>query len=119
MARVKLVLISDVDIYQLIKKDVTGGQSNIAQRYSKASNKYIKSYDKDKPSNYITYLDINNLYGWAMVQYLPTNRLDMDAAEGNNPEGCTLEVDFENPATLRDLHYDNPLAPRKTDIKKN
>ena len=43
----------------------------------------------------------------------------MDAAEDNNPEGCTLEVDFENPEILRDLHYDNPLAPRKTDIKKN
>ena len=29
--------------------------------------KYITS----KESKYITYLDINNLYGWEMSQYLP------------------------------------------------
>ena len=30
----------------------------------------MKSYDNEKPSKYITYLDANNLYGWAMSQYL-------------------------------------------------
>ena len=32
----------------------------------------MKKYDEKVPSEYIMYLDANNLYGWAMSQYLPT-----------------------------------------------
>ena len=38
---------------------------------SKANNKYCPDYDKNKPSTFISYLDMNNLYGWAMSEYLP------------------------------------------------
>ena len=31
----------------------------------------MQSYDANKSSKFITYLDVNNLYGWAMSQYLP------------------------------------------------
>ena len=31
----------------------------------------MQSYDSKKPSKYITYLDPNNFYSWAMIQYLP------------------------------------------------
>ena len=31
----------------------------------------MKLYDDRRRSKYITYLDANNLYGWAMSQYLP------------------------------------------------
>ena len=31
----------------------------------------MKCYDSSKKSKYITYLDANNLYGWAMSQCLP------------------------------------------------
>ena len=34
----------------------------------------MKSYDDSKPRNFIIYLDTNNLYGWAMTQYLPTSK---------------------------------------------
>ena len=52
-----------------------GGISYITKRYSKANNKYMVCYDSSNESKYITYLDANNLYGWAvlgsMSQYLP------------------------------------------------
>ena len=43
-----------------------GGISYIANRYSKANNKYMKTYDKKTPSKYIMYLHTKYLYGWAM-----------------------------------------------------
>ena len=45
-----------------LKKGVRGGVSNISKRYSKANNKYLKSYDpKQESKHYI--LGRNNLYG--------------------------------------------------------
>ena len=34
-------------------------------------NEFCSDYDKTKPKFYIKYLDVNNLYGKAMSQYLP------------------------------------------------
>ena len=71
MTGVKLEKISDIDKYLFIEKGLRGGISYIAKRYSEANNKYMKNYDPTKPSKYISYLDMNNLYGWAVSDYLP------------------------------------------------
>ena len=71
MTGVKLEGISEVDKYLFIEKELRGGISCIAIRYAKANNKYMKDYDSKKPPTYITYLDINNLYGGAGSEYLP------------------------------------------------
>ena len=61
------------DLYMLlfIEKRLRGGISYIGKRRSKANNKYMKNYDRTKPSIYITNLDMNNLYGCGMSNYLP------------------------------------------------
>ena len=74
MTGIELELISDIDMHLFIEKRMTGGILYIAKRHSKADNKYMKCYDSGKESKYITYLDANNLYGWAMSQYLPYSR---------------------------------------------
>ena len=71
MTGVNLELISDVDMYNFIEKGLRGGLSVITHRKATANNKYMKDYDNNKPDIYIPYLDANNLYGWAMKQYLP------------------------------------------------
>ena len=58
-------------MYLFIDKRLRGGISYIVKRYAKANNKYIKNYHPKNLSKYILYLDVNNLYGWAMSGYLP------------------------------------------------
>ena len=62
----RLENIVDIDMYLFIEKGLKGGISYIAKRYSKANNKYMKNYDPKKPSKFITYLDMNDLYSWTM-----------------------------------------------------
>ena len=127
MTNVKLDLISDVDMYQFVEKGMRGGTSYIANRYSKANNKYMKEYDEEAPSKYIMYLDANNLYGWAMSQYLPTGGfkwlneefLLLDDYTDDSDKGLILEVDLEYPEELHDLHNDYPLAPEKVKVERD
>ena len=71
MTKVQLEKISNADMHIFIEKGMRGGISYINKRYSKGNNKYCPDYDKNKPEKYIKYLDMNNLYGDAMSQYLP------------------------------------------------
>ena len=86
-----------------IEKGLTGGISYIAERYSKANNKYMKNYDPKKPSKYIFYLDMSNLYGQAMSSYLPYGgfkqlkniaNFDVNSVSKKNLLGYILEVDL-------------------------
>ena len=49
--------ISDIDMSLFAEKEMRGGIYYIGERYSKANDKYMKSYVDKKPSKYITYLD--------------------------------------------------------------
>ena len=130
MTDIKLELMTDIDMYQFIEKGMRGGISYIANRYGKANNKYMKTYDKKAPSKYIMYLDANNLYGWAMSQHLPTggfrwmnekqiNNINLAKYEEDSKKGLILEVDLEYPDELHNLHNDYPLAPEKVKVTKD
>ena len=127
MTNIKLELMTDIDMFQFIEKGLRGGISYIANRYSKANNKYMKKYDEKAPSKYIMYLDANNLYGWAMSQYLPTGRfrwmtqkqidkIDLAKYKEDSDKGIILEVDLKYPKELHDLHNDYPLAAEKIKV---
>ena len=83
--------------------------------------------DPSLPSIYITYLDANNLYGWAMSQYMPVGWFEWIAPDQLKhyesypffqrlDEGFIFEVDLEYPKELHDLHNDYPLAVEKMSI---
>jgi hypothetical protein len=115
MTEVNLELLSDYDMLLMIKQGIRGGVSTISHRYGKANNKYMgEAFDNSQPSSFISYLDANNLYGWAMSKQLPTHSFKwMNDGELNNWRSipCILEVDLEYPEELHDLHNDYPLAP--------
>ena len=73
MTDIELEKTSDIDKHLFIEKGLRGGISYISKRYSKANNKYMNDYNPKKESTFITYLGMNNLYGWAMSKYLVKN----------------------------------------------
>ena len=128
MTNIKLELMTDINMFQFIEKGMRGGISYIVNRYGSANNKYMKKYDEKAPSKYIMYLDANNLYGWAMSQYLPTGGFrwmtekqisELNKRKENSEKGIILEVDLEYPKELHDLHNDYPLAAEKVCVNKN
>ena len=73
------------------------------------------------------YWDANNLYGWAMSQFLPYSHFEwltkkeindffLNCVSENSSIGYISEVDLEYPNELHDLHNDYPLAPEKLEI---
>ena len=66
MIGIKLEKIFDIYMYLFTENGLRGPIPFIAKRYSEANNKYMKNYDPAKSSKYISYLYMNNLYGWAM-----------------------------------------------------
>ena len=121
IAKVRLELLTDYDMLMMVEKGIRGGVSMISTRYGKANNPYMKDYDPDQPNKFISYLDANNLYGWAMSKPLPTDCFRfMNNEEMKNWESmpCILEVDLEYPEKLHDLHNDYPLAPERLTVNK-
>ena len=75
MTGIELEKISDIGKDLFIEKELRVGSSYIAKRHSKANNEHRPDYDKNKPSAFILNLDMNNLHGWAMNEYLPYCRI--------------------------------------------
>ena len=73
MTKKELKLITDPDVYVFFEKGMRGGVPYLSNRYSQVNNKYLKSYDPKQESKHIIYLDVNNLYGYAMSKFLPAS----------------------------------------------
>ena len=117
---VRLELLTDPDMLLMFEEGIRGGVSMITKRLGKANNPYMgEDFDPDSPTNYLAYLDANNLYGWAMCNPLPVGNFEwMSDSELKNWKNhpSALEVDLEYPEDLHDLHNDYPLAPERLKI---
>ena len=88
----------------------------------------LETYDPNKESSYLQYLDANNLYGWAMSQPLPTSKfkwVDIDLNQISDLATSKikgylllLEVDVRYSTELHDSHNDLPFMHEKMKINK-
>lgn len=72
MTNVELESFTDPNMYLFVEEGIRGGISIIINRYGRANNPYVPSFDSARDKNYIMYLYANNLYGWAISQPLLT-----------------------------------------------
>ena len=128
---VELELLSDPDMLLMFERGIRGGITQAVHRYARANNKYMdEKYDPEKESSFLQYLDANNLYGWAMVQKLPTGGFnwvkdvdrftmeEIDRLVKEDQKGYLLEVDVNYPKELHDAHNDLPFLCEKMKIDK-
>ena len=74
ITKVQLELLSDPDMLLMIESGIRGGIATTSHRHAKANNEYMGAeFDPTKESNFISYLDVNALYSWAMSKPLPTS----------------------------------------------
>ena len=79
--------------------------------------------------SYILYLDANNLYGYAMCEYLPKSDFKWNYEEwtdeknlnldGEGETGYLFDVNLHYPQELHDTHNQYALAPESKAIKKD
>ncbi|XP_070522390.1 uncharacterized protein [Cardiocondyla obscurior] len=126
--RINFALLTDINMVMFVERGIRGGLSQCSNRYAGANNRYMQSgYDSSKPSSYIVYYDVNNLYGWAMCRPLPyadfewvddevLANLDVDAITADSPTGYILKS-----AWLRDyIELNTRHRTRATnDFEKN
>lgn len=130
--KVKLELLTDIDMLLFIERGIRGGISQCSRRYVVANNKYMTTFDKDKKNTFIMYEDCNNLYGFVMRKKLPTGGYQwVENHQFTHDEilnlsddadiGYYFEVDLEYPEHLHDLHNDYPFCAENiyTPNKKN
>ena len=130
---VKLEIPTDPDIHIFIDKGIRGGISFVGNPHAKAHNKYITKTNKSDEKDYIMFFDVNNQYGAAMSEYLPTDGFKWDLSFNNmsvheqtefilglkddDPTGYIFSCDIEYPHNLHDLHDEFPMCPENLSIK--
>ena len=113
----QLELITDIDMLVFIEGSLRGGLSYVNERYVKLS----ENFDANEDNEFLLFLDANNLYGYTMLDYLPTHdfawlsrqeilNIDWSAQLDKQSTGYIVECDLSIPIELHDFFESNPVA---------
>ena len=131
LTNIRLDFIKDKQLLLLLENNIRGGISSVM------GPRYIESNENTK----LLYIDANNLYGWAMSQYLPTGdfkkmrscheamqydstlmneiKEDILNTPDDNEFGYFIECDLEYPAEIKEKTENFPLRPYQTTADPN
>ena len=124
-AGIRLELLTDPDILLLFEQGISGGITQVVRKYASANNKYMgDKFNPNEDTTYLQYLDMNNLYGWAMSQPLPTGRFksvdvnpnEISESATRTDKGYILEVDVSYSRELHNPHNDLPFMCERMEI---
>ena len=120
LTNIKLDFIKNKHLLLLLENNIRGGISSVM------GDRFVESNENKQT----LYIDANNLYGWAMSQYLPTGTFeklyfpeeyelkqiveDLRFISDNNPYGFFIECDLEYPAEIKEKTENFQLCPYQT-----
>ena len=125
LTNIELDHIKCKELLLLLENNIRGGISSVI------GNRHVQS-DENKQ---ILYIDANNLYGWAMSQYLPTIEFeklqlpenysqdqlveDILQTPDDNEYGFFIECNLEYPAEIKEKTKNFPFCPYQTKADPN
>jgi hypothetical protein len=128
---INLQLFTDPEMHSFIESSIRGGVATISHRFARANNPYLRAeeFNCAEANSYIAYFDINNLYGFALADILPTGNfsflnaeqidsLDLLKVSTDGPTGYIVECDLHYSSSLHDIHNDYPLAAESLIVTK-
>ena len=122
LTNIKLDFIKDThsasgkELLLLLENNIRGGISSVM------GDRFVESNENKQ----ILYIDANNLYGWAMSQYLPTGdfkkinceydeiKEDILNTPDDNEYGYFIECDLEYPVEIKEKTKNFPFCPYQT-----
>ena len=123
LTNIKLDYIKCKEILLLLENNIRGGISSVM------GYRFVESNENKQ----ILYIDANNLYGWAMSQFLPTGdfkkmkfgcehdsvllneiKEDILSTPDDNEYGYFIECDLEYPAEIKEKTKNFPFCPYQT-----
>ena len=122
---IRLELLTDPDMLLMFERGMRGGITQVVRKYTLANNKYMGDRLNPKSESiYLQYLNVNNLYGWAMSQPLPTggfkwtdvNPNEISELATRTDKGYVLEVDVSYPKEWHNSHNDLPFMCERIEI---
>ena len=131
MIKAKLDLLPDIDMILMVEKGIRRNICHFIYWYAKANNKYMNNYDKNKELSHLHYYNVNNLYGWAILQKPPVNYFELikDTSQFNenlikiyneeSDEENFLEIDNQYLQKLQKHYNGLPFLLKRMKIEKN
>ena len=122
---IRLKLLTDPDMLLMFERGIRGGITQAVRKYAAANNLYMgDKFDPNEDTTYLQYLDVNNLYGWAMSHPLPTggfrwvdvNPNEISELATRTDKGYILEVDVSYPKELHNPHNVLPFMCERMEI---
>ena len=150
MSKTRLEIPQDINMHNMIDNGLRGGISLTRHPFTRANHTQLEEfYDSTKPKVFLSYTDVNNLYGAVMMQALPTDgfcfvkditgkddaKIEFEdevldyttdeweqkiiSVDDNGQIGFIFQVSLSYPMSLHDLHNELPFCAENIKINSD